>query len=441
MITTTGFTSVARLAAKAAGVEGLSIAEYPGVIGVHQAEIEEKVRSTLFDRIVDGLTRFSGKQDAAGPGRNPDAIVFAGTYDEVNAYFSEHEWTDGLPIVPPTQERVEAFLRFTDRTPDEGIAVLPQARLRATPRNIAANAVMAGCRPQHLPILIAAVEAVADERFNLNNIGTTWGLIPYLIVNGPIVTELGIECRGQPISKGPNPAIGRAFGLIIRNIAGYKPGRNQMGTFGYPLAFALAENEADTPWDPLHVERGYARSSSTVSTGTTLNWGFPPAAYARPDKSGGQAALELLCIDLVRKPSLARLAEQGPAALIHDITFLLSPSIAKSIAANGYSKNDIRKYVYENARVPLRELEWELKYALADVKTVPEKVSLGMYPKEFLVGSGEMVRVLPNPEIINIVVCGDPDRNRLKTLDTGYTRLTTKEITLPRNWSALLGAK
>ena len=148
-----------------------------------------------------------------------------------------------MPIIPPTIEKVEAFLKYTDRAPDERIAVLPQANLQAVPWNIAANAVMAGCRPDSMPLLIAAVEAIADNTYNLNNIGTTWGVLPFLLVNGPAAERLGIENGGQLISKGANPAIGRALGLIIKNIAGYKFGRNYMGTFGYPMNFVIAENE------------------------------------------------------------------------------------------------------------------------------------------------------------------------------------------------------
>jgi len=92
-----------------------------------------------------------------------------------------------------------------------------------------------------MPVLIAAVQAIGDENYNLNNIGTTWGVLPFLLINGPITKQLGIESAGQLISKGPNPALGRALGLIIRNLAGYRPGKNYMGTFGYPLVFALAK--------------------------------------------------------------------------------------------------------------------------------------------------------------------------------------------------------
>lgn len=439
VVTVPGFMTLANLAAKAAGVPGVRLAEYPGTVGIDHAEIRAKVKSVLFDQIVRALTEPVKEERSASPAPwNAWEAVCEGSLEEVNRFFSEREWTDGLPIIPPTEEKIRQFLRFTDRAPDEQLAILPQANLRATPIVVAANAVMAGCRPRDMPILIAAVEALGDEHYNLNNIGTTWGIIPYLIVNGPIVKQLGIESEGQLISKGPNPAIGRALGLIIRNIGGYRPGKNQMGTFGYPLPFALAENEAASPWEPLHVERGYDKNASTVTIGSTLNWGFSPSPYTRSDKPGAQTALELLCIEAIRKPCLGLFAERGPKSFINDITFLLAPSIARTLSEGGYTKQRVKEYVYENAKVPLRELEWELKYALAEVHTVREKVESGLFPKEFLVGPDDLVRVIPSPEVVNLVVCGDPGRNRMKTLDSGYTWLTTKEIRLPANWNTLL---
>ncbi|HEX5370122.1 MAG TPA: hypothetical protein VFY10_11960, partial [Dehalococcoidia bacterium] len=215
-MTLTGFTRVAHQAAKAMGVPELRIAEYPGAVGVHDQDlVRRNVENVLFDRIVDGLTNTStaGSESAPATLGKAEAIAFRGNDDEVQEFFREQGWTDGLPIIPPTPERVEAFLKQTRRQPDEEIAVLPQANLLATTRNIAINAVMAGCRPEHMPILIAAVEAIGDEHYNLNNIGTTWGVVPYLLVNGPIVQQLKLEYGGQLISKGPNPALGRALGL------------------------------------------------------------------------------------------------------------------------------------------------------------------------------------------------------------------------------------
>jgi hypothetical protein len=434
VVTLTGFTEVARQAAKAMGVADLRIAEYPGAVGVHhQDEVRKNVEQVLFDRIITGLTKAptADAAPAAAPSRKPDEIVFRGTADAVQAFFGQQRWTDGLPIIPPTLKRVEACLQYTDRAPEEPIAILPQANLAAVPWNIAANAVMAGCRPEHLPILIAAVEAIADEHYNLNNIGTTWGVLPFLLVNGPIVEQLGLENGGQLISKGPNPALGRALGLIVKNIAGYQPGDNYMGTFGYPLCFALAENEAGSPWEPYHVEHGFDPSVSTVTAGATVNWGWPPSPYDTSDKTAAQSALEFLCVDITKKPCLPRLAERGPQGFRNMITLLLAPPVAKALAAAGYSKQDIKNYLYENAKVPVRELGWGLTYGHPEAFTVRDYVALGLYPTEYVVEPDELVRVLPSPDLLHIVVCGDPDRNRIMTLWSGYVQPVTKKIDLP----------
>jgi len=434
VITTTGFTTIARAVAKAEGLADLRIGEYPGPVGVHEdALVVRNVEEVLFPQIVEALTRPRSRAGggAAVPQRRSDAIVFEGTYDEVNEHFRDNEWTDGLPIVPPTRERVEAFLAHTDRAPDETIAALPQANLAATPWNIAANGVMAGCRPETMPLLIALVEALADNEYNLNNIGSTWGVFPFLVVNGPAVRAMGLEAGAHLISRGANPAVGRALSLIVKNLAGYRLGRNYMGTFGYPISFALAENEEASPWEPYHVERGFARGDSTVTACATVTWGWPPAIYGTPDKDAAQSALEFLAIECTKKPCLARLAERGASGFRNMITFLLAPPIARALAQAGYSKDDIRQYVYEHARVPYGELEFLLKYGHSEAFTIPDAVERGLYPPEYLVGREETVRVLPGPEVINIVVCGDPHRNRAMVLWGGYVNPVTKKIALP----------
>lgn len=433
VVTTTGFTTIARAAAKAEGMTDLRIAEYPGAVGVHPEDLVIKnVTTVLFDRIVDALTRPVGAAtQSPASARPPNEIVCEGSFDEINDHFRTREWTDELPIVPPTRERVEAFLRHTHRAPDETIAVLPQANLAAVPWNIAANAVMAGCRPESMPLLIAAVEAIADNAYNLNNIGSTWGVLPFLLVNGPAVEKMGIESGAHLISRGANPAIGRALGLIIRNIAGYRLGRNYMGTFGYPLCFTLAENEGESPWEPYHVEHGLAKEDSAVTAGATVTWGWPPAIYGTPDKTAAQTALEFLSIEITKKPCLARLAERGPKGFRNMITVLLAPPIAKSLASAGYTKQKIREYLYEHARVPYRELEFLLKYGHSEAFTIPDAVRVGVYPEEYLVKPDDMVRVVPSPETIHIVVCGDPHRNRAMVLWGGYINPVTKKIDVP----------
>ncbi|MCW5603816.1 MAG: hypothetical protein KIT18_04635 [Burkholderiales bacterium] len=417
----------------------LRIAEYPGPVGIHDAdEIEKNIGESLIAQIIDGLT--CENQDAAAAAAShsdPREIVFTGNAEEVTRHYNEKGWSDGPPVTPPTIARVEAFLKHTDRHPDEEIAVLPSANLRATPWNIAVNAVMAGCLPVHMPLLITAVEALGDERCSLNNIGSSSGIFPYILVSGPIVDQLGIQRGPQLVSRGPNPAIGRAISLIIRNIAGFRPGASYMGTFGYPLGVALAEHE-DSPWEPFHVEAGFGRDTSTVTVGVTNNWGASPSPYATSDKSGARTALELLCREVMKKTRLFNFPACGPDAEKIMVTLLLSPPVAQSLAEEGYSKADVKRYIYEHALMRLEEYDWILKYTATMRTTARARVEAGVLPPEFAGAPGDMVKVLSNPDVLHIIVCGDPHRNRVMVMEGGHTQPTTKPIHLPSNWTALL---
>ncbi len=429
---------LARLAGRSGGVAGLRIAEYPGPIGMHDAgQIERNIGQTLIGRIVEGLTREESGAGAAGVSRrDPRDIVFTGSTEEVSRHFNEKEWSDGLPVIPPTRARVEAFLRHTPRHADEEIAVLPSANLGATPWNIAVNAVMAGCLPAHMPLLIAAVEALGDERCSLNNIGSSSGIFPYILVSGPIVDQLGIQRGPQLVSRGPNPAIGRAVGLIIRNIAGFRPGASYMGTFGYPLGITLAEHE-ESPWAPFHVEQGFAPEASTVTIGVTNNWGSSPSPYATPDKSGAQTALELLCREVMKKTRLFNFPARGPDAEKIMVTLLLSPPVAKSLAEAGYTKADVKRYIHEHATLRLGEYDWILKYTATMRTTARQQVDAGVLPPEFAGAPDDLVRVLSSPDVLHVIVCGDPHRNRVMVMEGGHTQPTTKAVRLPANWDEL----
>ena len=444
VIVTSGFPALARVLAKSSGIEDLRIAEYPGLLGIDNAEqIRAKFETKVLDAVADGLTKeVSGNRNARSQtSRRTDDIVHSGTLQEINDYFQEQEWTDGLAIIPPTLERVRDFLKFTDRAPDEEIGILPPSNMRAVPLNIAANAVMAGCRPEHMPILLAAVRALADDKCNLYNAGSTSGIVPFLVINGPIVRELGIQCGGQLISRGPNPAIGRAIGLIVKNIAGFCPGQNYMGTFGYPLVFTLAEDEELTPWEPFHVEQGFPKHANTVTVGVTNNWGPSSEPSTTPDKTAAEVALELLCREIPKKFRLYDFPTIGPKAETVMVTLVLSPSVARLLADAGYNKKMIREHVYENARMPLREFDWITTYTFPRGLTARQKAEAGVLPPEFMGKPDDMVRILKGPEIVHIVVCGDPNRNRLMSFEGGHTVPTTCEIELPPKWKLLLGER
>lgn len=443
VVTTTGFSALARFTGKARGIANLRIAEYPGPLGIHDASrIEENVRSSLIAAVIAGLTG-SDSERASSPAierSNQDEIIFNGSIDEIHQFFVSKDWTDGFPIVPPTRKRVEAFMQFTARGADELVAVLPSANLVATPWNIAINAVMAGCQPEHMPILLAAVEALGDERCALGSLGSTSGIFPYMLINGPVVEQLGIEHGAQLVSRSPNPALGRALGLIVKNIAGFRPGASYMGTFGYPLPFALAESAKATPWEPFHVQQGFDPDASTVTIGVTNNWGASPAAYHTPDQSGAETALQLLAREITHKTRLFHFPASGPDSETVMITLLMSPSVANSLAAAGYSKKDVIQKVFEKSCMPLRDYDWVLKYTAIMRTTAYERAKAGVLPKEFMGAPDDLVRILSSPDLLSVIVCGDPDRNRVMVLEGGHTQPTTKQMVLPTGWNELVAA-
>jgi hypothetical protein len=442
VITNSGFASLARIAAKATGVNDLRVAQYPGALGIDDRDkIEERITSVLIGNIIDGLTGQAAGQASAGEGAgwNPREIVFSGSAQQVNRYFAKQDWTDGLPIVPPTTERVEQFLKFVNDARDDAIAVLPPSHRKAVPWTIAVNAVMAGCEPWHMPIIMAAVRALGDPRFNINNMGSTSGLLPFVLLNGPLVKELGFESGSQLISRGPNPVIGRAVGLIFKNIAGFVSGKNYMGTFGYPLVFTLAEDDEASPWESFHVEQGFPRDVSTVTLGITNNWGPAPSPTSTSDKTGAQATLDVICRELVKNTRLYTFPGSGPHAEKAMITILMSATLAKSLSAAGYSKQAVKEYVCEHTRISLREFEWVARYTTAKEGSNPKaKAAAGVFPPEYAGQPDDIVKVLSGPEIVHIVVCGDPNRNRLMTLEGGHADPTIKKIELPENWSDLV---
>ncbi|HEX2829620.1 MAG TPA: hypothetical protein VHP37_24965 [Burkholderiales bacterium] len=423
-MTTTGFSALAKHTGKAFGADALRVAEYAGPLGIHDADtLRRNISEGLVERIVDALT---APLEATVSEKSAEALN--GTPEEIEAHFRAKGWTDGLPFVAPTIERIEAFLRHTPRASDEQIALLPSANLRATPRNIAANAVMAGCRPEHMPLLVAAVEALADERCSLDNLGSSSGIVPFAIVNGPMAKALDIAGGPQAISRGANPAIGRALGLIVRNIAGFRPGASYMGTFGYILPFVLAENEDESPWEPFHVTHGFPPDASTVTIGVTNNWGSSPAPYDTADLSGADVALELIGREVTKKTRLFNFPAIGDDAEHVMVTVLMSPPVAKSLAAAGYSKRAVQEHVYEHARMRLADFDWMLKYTATMRTTARERVEAGVLPLEFAGNPDDPVRVLSSPDLVHVIVCGDPGRNRLMVMEGGHTRPTTRVI-------------
>lgn len=190
--------------------------------------------------------------------------------DDVIEFMFDQGFSDGLPLVPPTPERVLKMMSGTRRAPQEVIAVVPPNMGEATTEKVAINAVMAGCKPEYMPVLIAALEAVCTDEFNIHGVtATTMGAAPVIVVNGPIRDRIGMNKGLGALGSGnrANATIGRALRLIVGNVGGGKPGGVERSTLGNPMKYTMcfAENEERSPWPPLHVERGFNKEDSVVT--------------------------------------------------------------------------------------------------------------------------------------------------------------------------------
>jgi hypothetical protein len=204
-----------------------------------------------------------------GPSLASRRVELAELEDEMEAAF-DRGWTDGLPVVPPTEARVLRMLEGTSRSPDDTVAVVPPDLVECTVEKVAINAVMAGCRPEYLPVVLAAVAAACTDQFNAHGIlATTWFSGPMLVVNGPVARAIGMNSGINALGQGnrANATIGRALQLVIRNVGGGRPGGVDRATLGNPgkFTFCFAEDEEGSPWEPLSVERGFPEGASTVT--------------------------------------------------------------------------------------------------------------------------------------------------------------------------------
>jgi hypothetical protein len=325
----------------------------------------------------------------AATGPRARTLQLPDSFLEVNTHYYERGWTDGLPIVPPTEAAVAEMLRWTDRGPIEVVGVLPPRQGEATVEKIAINAVMAGCRPEYLPVLIAAITAIADPEFNPDGVqATTHPCAPLLIVNGPIGRELqinsGYNCFGQGFRA--NATIGRAVRLVLMNVGGGLPGSGDRATQGSPAkySYCVAENEDANPWQPLHVERGFERDVSTV----TAIGAEGPHNIQDHNSNTGDGILRTIAGAMGQAGSNNILGHGNPV-------LTLGPEHAATIARDGYTKADIKRYVFENARFPVSRLGREF------VEGVLSR--LNSFEAD---DQSAMCRIIEQPEDLIVIVAG-----------------------------------
>src|SRR6266571_5252784 len=254
----------------------------------------------------------------------------------------EKGWTDGLPVVPPTEPAVRAMLDAARLAPDAQIAYIRDRAMAVTAEKVAINAVMAGCKPEYMPVVVAAIEGIADPRWSYHGPGTsTAGAGVLMIVNGPIARELDVNAGDNLFGPGwrANLTIGRAVRLVMRNVCGSMPGTLDRGTLGHPgkLSYVIAENEAESPWTPLHVERGFRADQSTV----TVMAAEAPHQFYNQLSNTAEGILTTLCDDM-------RIS--GNVMGQPHYAIVLAGEHMRTISGDGWGKKEIRQFVFEHTQ-------------------------------------------------------------------------------------------
>lgn len=343
--------------------------------------------------------------------------------EDVTRSFYRDGKTDGLPIVPPTETRVERMLEGTNLPRDEVIGRLGTREGALTVEKLAVNGVMAGCLPIHMPLLVAGARALADPKSNAIQASVSTGSWAYLfIVNGPI--RRALELNSDTAAFGPgfrtNQTVGRALGLAYKNTARIHPGEKEMATLGNPFKFSLiaGENEGRSPWEPLHVERGYDPDDSTITFAAPNN--FLQYQF-KPGPQSDQEMVESLIRHtpphmLGLKTETANERYEGAQL---EVFYALCPYNAQEL--EGYTKPEIKEYIFENAQRPTEEL--------FDVNLGGGGAHSGLQP---LWG-----RQFDDPDRINLFVTGGSGRFNA-VIGPTLGGPTTKRVELPDNWGALL---
>jgi hypothetical protein len=330
-----------------------------------------------------------------------EVIELSDDLEAFNDYAIAQGWSDGLPLIPPSETRVERMLQGYERTSAAVVAHLPVAEAPCSIEKIAINAVMAGCKPSYMPLLIATVQAVADPAFNLTGIqATTNPVAPMIIVNGPIRHQLAINCAYGCFGPGwqANATIGRALRLLLINVGGAIPGVQDMSVMGQPGKYTLCvgEHEEASPWEPLHVERGLQPTESAVTV-VGVSGCFNIFGTSQPQAMVREIARALGHVG----SNDYRFAGQPMCAL--------NPNHAAALAHGGYNKAQLKAALFEMAKRPVHEFssprffeprQRELGELLDD-----QQLSFTQYPEDVLIivagGSGAGVHNLCLPSFGN----------------------------------------
>ena len=445
LIVVKNFEVSARLNAKTEGLSNLSVVVLPNAFVPQPKEIEESgLAGYILDKAIETLASRSQRsiEPPALPEMPGDMLTFQGAdYPQAAAtmerYFLERCWSDGLPLVPPTRRAVDAMLEGTDLDGEHVLGAVEPGRRTATVEKIAINAVMAGCLPQYMPVILAAFEALIDPRFDLRGVQSTAGMVsPVFIVSGPgLIQQLNINDSYSTIGPGwkANSTIARALKLILTNLGGAWPGRTDMKSFGSPFKFGMLLAESDSiygsAWEPLRVAEGFAASQPTVSVMPAVSWS---PDFITADRVHIEKLVEVI-VEQARAKYDRKAYFWGKDNLI-----LISPSMFRAITHAGLTRADFQKLLFERIEVPAHEFyDGKAPYGEA-----PGGVQIPAHVVQACIDNANAtVPLFARPESLKIVAAGGKGPAMVAYISTwgaGPAYFVTKPINTPKNWTDLL---
>ena len=422
------FERVSAASSRALGLPSTPISVVPTILTNEPHETLLNYAEIVYPNVLEAFTKVPAGTPATAVQETEEleTLEFQGddtieAIEQMNRTLVDYNWSDGFPLMPPTRKLVDRMLGGTSRSPDEIIALMEPGFGVATVEKIAINAAMAGCRPEHLRVLIAAVQAMTDPYYRLRAVSCSTGPhSPLLVVNGPIAKELninsGLSCFGPGGPSYANTVIGRAVRLIMMNIGHARPGESDMDTHGMPHKYSacIAEAEASSPWIPLHVTRGYDSDSSTVTVFV--------ARYMIDINGGGSTP----------EPELSRiaLAMSNPASVFtgeyltepriyrrtslrdrdtHEMydghcLVIIGPPLARVLERHNWTKTGVTEFLHLNARVRFSDLSGTQAVGGSSAETRAEAIR----PEwRWLADSPDtVVSAVRSPECINVIVAG-----------------------------------
>ncbi len=454
-----GFKMAGSFTAKGEGYPNLPYATHPGHVNTTENEkVYQNAVDVMLDQVIKGLTvQPADAKKKKEPGLRD--IIFSGTYEEVNEYFLEKEWSEGLPIVPPTLEKVDEFLKYTDRKPEEVLGIVKPENREATVWSVAVNGVMSGCRPEYMPVLLAVAEALCDPYFAQENLGHTPATEVMIIISGKLVKDLNFNCTQGALRPGfqANTSIGRFWRMYLRNVCGFLPHKTDKGCYGDNFRIVLAENDdylESIGWQPYRVDRGFAKEDSVITVMTctertqAIEVGWPTA-------EGILTAIEKRMAD---NHMFIQFFFRGQHVMP---LVVLTPTIVDSLIKEGYTKEMVKEHFARNAKFRL----WNLSNRLAERFQTgvmqgnwPEFIGTAEEYGDFKVnengelefydengnltdkGENRFIQMVADPNDFQLIISGDPARDHVIIgAQNGFMGWpTSKKIELPANWDELL---